>query len=43
MAKLGGGALFEMLVQEPRVVDRRLQDQRFPARDRGTVAAMDRA
>jgi len=43
MAELCGGELLEMLVQEPRVIDRRLQNQRFAARDRGAVAAMNRA
>jgi len=34
VAELGLGQLLEMVVQQPRVVERRLQDQRFAARDR---------
>src|SRR5271163_1748565 len=43
MAEFGRREFLKMLVQQPGVVERRLQDQRFAARDRGAVAAMQRA
>src|SRR5271170_3744695 len=43
MAELSLGELLEMLVQQPGMVDRRLQYQRFTARDRGAMAAMQGA
>ena len=32
-----------MIVQKPRVINRRLEDEGFPALDRGAMAAMNRA
>src|SRR6516164_330404 len=43
VAELGGGEFFEMIVQKPRVINRRLEDEGFPALDRSAMAAMNRA
>ena len=43
MAELGLGQFLEVVVQQPRMIQRRQQDQRLPARDRGAMAAMQRA
>ena len=43
MAELGFGQFLHVVVQEPGVIERRLQDQRFAPRDRGAMAAMQRA
>src|SRR5258708_37742697 len=38
-----GGDLLQMVVQQPRMIDQRLQNQRLPARHRAALAAHDRA
>ena len=43
MAEFERGELLEMIVQQPRVVERRQQDQRLAPGDRRAVAAMHRA
>src|SRR5579863_5583838 len=43
VAELGGSELLEVIVEEPGMIERGLQDQRFAARNRGAMAAMQRA
>src|SRR5579863_2202233 len=43
VAELGRRKLLDVVVEEPRMGDCRLQDQGFIARDRGAMAAMQRA
>ena len=43
VAELGLGQFLHMVVQEPRVIEGGLQDQRLAQRDRGAMAAMQRA
>src|ERR1700732_58794 len=43
MAQLHGGEFLQMVVQEPGVIDGGLENERFAARDGGTMAAVDRA
>src|SRR5436309_12695610 len=43
VAKLNACKRFQMLIEQPRMVDGSLQDQRLPARDRGAMAAQNRA
>src|ERR1700733_9378442 len=42
VAEFGLGELLKVFMQQPGVIERRLQDQRFPARDRRAMAAMQR-
>ena len=43
VAELGLGQFLHVVVQQPGMVERGLQDQRLAARDRGAMAAMQRA
>ena len=43
MAEFRGGEFLKMIVQQPRIIDRGQQDKRLAARDRGAMAAMQRA
>ena len=43
MAEFGLGEFLEVIVEQPGMVHRRLQDQRLPQRDRRAMAAMQRA
>ena len=43
MAELEPGNVLQMIVQQPGMVEHRLQDQRLAPRDHGAVAAMHRA
>ena len=40
VAELGGGEFLHVVVQQPRMIDRGLQDQRLAARNGGAMAAM---
>src|SRR5215813_1055519 len=43
VTKLNPRKRLQMLVEQPGMIDGGLQDQRLPARDRGAMAAQDRA